>query len=172
MAEETAKPAGVVRGGSTRAGLLATVADGAMAGLYGAATVALWFFLVDFWLREPLYTPSLVGTAILTGVVDPAASPDLSIVAVLTVIHSVAFILFGMVYAGVLSRLERTPELPLIAIAVFVPLELGFVFGIRLLAPEIPEVIGHGFIAFGNALAAVASALYLRFGQPHRDDPE
>ena len=86
-------------------------------------------------------------------------------------IHAVAFILFGVVYAGVLSRLKRTPELPLIAIAVFVPLELGLVLGIRLLAPEIAELIGHGFIAFGNAFAAVATALYLRFGQPHREDP-
>ena len=171
MAEATAKPAGGVRGGSGP-GLLGTIGDGAMAGLYGAATVALWFFLVDLWLREPFYTPSLVGTAIFTGVVDPAASPDLAIVSVLTVIHALAFILFGMVYAGVLSRLKQTPDFPLIAISVFVPLELGFVLGIRLLAPEIPEVIGHGFIAFGNALAAVATALYLRFGQPHPEDLE
>ena len=95
---------------------------------------------------------------------------DLSAVAFYSVVHAGLFTLFGIAYAWVLARLANTPDFPLIAMAVFVPLELGFVGATRFLLPGVAETLGHGYIVIGNALAAIAMALYLRFGQPHRDD--
>jgi hypothetical protein len=142
--------------------------DGAMAGLYGAATVALWFLAVDSWVREPLFTPSLVGSTILSGGVIPTDSEiELFAVAFYTALHSLLFIAFSIPYAWVLSLRAKRPEFPLIAISIFVPLELGFVVITRLALPGLAETVGHGFIVAGNALAAVSMALYLTWGQPH-----
>lgn len=159
--------------GLPRIGLLEIAGDGIMAGLYGASAVATWFLAVDAWLREPLFTPSLVGAALLQSV-DPAADVvvDLGAVATFTVVHCALFSLFGIAYAWVLARLEHTPDFPLIAISVFVPLELGFVAATRMLVPGVAESLGHGYIVTGNALAALAMAFYLRVGQRHLDDAE
>ena len=81
-----------------------------------------------------------------------------------------AFALFGIAYAWFLARREHTPDYPLIAISVFVPLELGFVAATRVLVPGVAEVLGHGFIVTGNVFAALLMAFYLRRGQRHPDD--
>ncbi len=41
------------------------VQDGVVAGLIGAATIAIWFLVVDTINGRPLYTPTVLGTAIL-----------------------------------------------------------------------------------------------------------
>jgi hypothetical protein len=42
------------------------------AGLIGAAAVAMWF-VYDTAMGRPLYTPALLGAAILKGLRDPSA---------------------------------------------------------------------------------------------------
>lgn len=155
-----------------RIGFAEIAGDGTVAGLYGASAIAIWFLVVDAVTREVLFTPSLVGRAILTGAApDAAAAVDIGMAAAYTVIHSLLFIGFGMVYAAVLAHLRRTPDYPLIAISVFVPLELGFIAGSRFLLPGVAEIIGHGYIVLGNVFAALLMAFYLRVGQHHLDDP-
>jgi hypothetical protein len=154
-----------------RIGFVEIAGDGAVAGLYGASAIAVWFLIVDAITREALFTPSLVATALLSGAPpDPDAPIQLSAVAVATVIHSLLFIAFGIAYAWVLARLKRTPDYPLIAISVFVPLELGFIAGTRLLIPGVAEILGHGYIVAGNVFAALLMAFYLKVGQHHPDD--
>jgi hypothetical protein len=155
----------------TRIGFAEIAGDGTIAGLYGASAIAVWFLVVDLMTREVLFTPSLVGHAVLTGVAPDASLPvDLRLAAAYTAIHSFVFIGFGIVYAAVLAQLKRTPDYPLIAISVFVPLELGFIAGSRLLFPGVAEIIGHGYIVVGNVFAALLMAFYLRVGQHHLDD--
>ena len=38
--------------------------EGLITGILGAATVALWFFLVDAIKGRPLYTPTVLGTVL------------------------------------------------------------------------------------------------------------
>jgi len=154
-----------------RISLLEIVGDGAMAGLYGASAIAVWFLIADTWMREPLFTPSLVGGALQRGL-DPAQPGPIDLIAVtsFTAVHCTLFTLFGIAYAWVLARLAHTPDFPLIAISVFVPLELGFVVATRVVVPGVAEALGHGLIATGNALAALSMAFYLRVGQRHLDD--
>jgi hypothetical protein len=42
-----------------------TCLDGAIAGLVGAATIAIWFLFMDAVTRLPLYTPSVLGEGFL-----------------------------------------------------------------------------------------------------------
>jgi hypothetical protein len=159
------------RSSEPRIGLAEVVGDGVFAGLIGASGVALWFLAVDAVLREPLYTPSLVGSALLRGV-SPASAPpiDLTMVAAFTAVHSFLFIVFGIAASWAVDQFRRTPDMPLITIATFIALEGGFVIATKLLVPELAEAIGHGFIVGGNAFAALAMGLYLRGWQRHPED--
>jgi hypothetical protein len=154
-----------------RIGFAEVVGDGVFAGLIGASAVALWFLVVDTALREPLFTPSLVASAVLRGVPATASEPvDLSMVAGFTAIHSFLFILFGIAASWLVDQFQRTPDLPLIAIATFIALEGGFVIATKLFVPDVAATIGHGFIVAGNVFAAVGMGLYLRGWQRHPED--
>jgi hypothetical protein len=154
-----------------RIGLAEVVGDGVSAGLIGASAVALWFLVVDTALREALFTPSLVASALLRGM--PATGDhavDLTMVAAFTALHSAAFIAFGVAASWLVDQFEHTPDLPLITIALFIALEVGFVSATRLVVPDVAELIGHGFIVAGNVFAAVGMGLYLRDWQRHPED--
>jgi len=154
-----------------RIGIAEIVGDGVFAGLIGASAVALWFLVVDTALRESFFTPSLVASALLKGM--PASADhhvDLNMVAAFTALHSMAFIVFGVVASWLVDQFEKTPDLPLISIGLFLALEGGFVIATKLAVPDVAEVIGHGFIVAGNVFAAVGMGLYLRDWQRHPED--
>ena len=50
-------------------------AEGITAGIIGGATIALWFLVLDSLHGHPLYTPSLLGTAIFRPA-TPVAPPE------------------------------------------------------------------------------------------------
>jgi hypothetical protein len=167
--EESGAPSG--QKNSARIGVAEIVGDGVSAGLIGASAVALWFLIVDAALREPLFTPSLVASAVLKGV--PATADhaiELSMVAAFTALHSLAFIAFGVAAAWLVDQFRRTPDLPLISIGLFLALEGGFVIATKLFVPDVAEVIGHGFIVAGNVFAALGMAFYLHDWQRHPED--
>jgi hypothetical protein len=154
-----------------RIGFAEIVGDGVAAGLIGASAVALWFLVVDAALREAFFTPSLVASALLLG--TPASADhhvSLSMVAAFTAFHSLTFIVFGIAVAWLVDQFEHTPDLPLIAIGIFLALEGGFVAATKLLVPDVAEVVGHGFIVAGNVFAAIGMGLYLRDWQRHPED--
>ncbi len=49
--------------------------EGIAAGLIGAAAISRWFFLLDSLQGRPLYTPILLGTALLPRGAELAAPP-------------------------------------------------------------------------------------------------
>ncbi len=153
---------------SDRIGLLSIAGDGILAGGFGASAIALYFLVVDVVARQAFYTPSLVGAAVLGR--DAGGEVDLFLVAVYTAIHGVLFIGLATACAWLLARLPRTPDFPLIALGIYVALEGGFIVFARLMLPGLAESVGHGHIAVGNILAALAMAAYLRVMQPHPED--
>src|SRR5258705_10701864 len=72
--------------------------EGVVAGLIGAATIAIWFFILDLYNGRPFYTPNVLGAALsLSGTVaDPETAPiSLELVVFYTWIHALIFCAIG-----------------------------------------------------------------------------
>jgi len=76
--------------------------EGILVGLAGAAAVAIWFFVYDLALATPFRTPALLGAVLFEGLRDPAAlTITPGIVLKYTVVHGLAFLVFGMAASAV-----------------------------------------------------------------------
>lgn len=148
------------------------VLDGLMVGVIGASAVALWFLLVDSLVREPLFTPSLLGNRLFgRGGEAHELGIDLASVSLFVVLHGVLFVLFGIATAWFVARHVSRPSLPTLFLGLFLALESGVFVASEFFIPDVQRVIGHGAIVAGNALAAAFMAVYLRWFQPHPADP-
>src|SRR4030095_16559420 len=100
----TPEPASHIEGAPFRAARDVTTLyqEGLIAGLVGAATVALWFLLIDLVQGRPLYTPTVLGTALFgrgIGLPSPNSGPDLEMVLMFTWVHGLAFVVVGGIVA-------------------------------------------------------------------------
>src|ERR687892_97720 len=88
------------------------VREGAVAGVIGAAVVALWFLVFDIARGRPLLTPALLGAAFFLGA-DAPADLEVRLGPVLgyTLLHGLAFVAFGIIAASVIAATEREPTL-------------------------------------------------------------
>jgi hypothetical protein len=98
---------------------------GAVAGLLGAAAVAAWFLAIDVVAGHPFRTPAALGQALLYGGRGPSHSVDIDfrVVALYTVVHVVAFIIAGVIFAFIAEQLERRPSFVLLAAMTVIVLE-------------------------------------------------
>ena len=136
--------------------------DGTMAGVIGASALALFMLLVDTARREALYTPSVMGSALLRGVPPSEATGiDLSMVAGFSILHGAAFIGVGILAAWATAMRHASVATFTLAIALFAVLELGFLFTCALLQPALLEAVGVAPATVGNLLAAIGMAAYL-----------
>jgi hypothetical protein len=128
--------------------------EGIIAGIIGAAVVALWFFAIDAIQGDPLRTPELLGKALLR---QPTSAEG---VAVYTLVHGAVFILFGIVGAILIAGAEKQPMLIFALVILFTSFEVLF-FGLILIAASwiLDEVAGWT-IFVGNILAATAMLAY------------
>lgn len=157
------------------------VAEGVAAGALGAAVVALFFFVVDLAAGHALWTPYVLGTALVLGRVP---SPDASIDAVLvlgyTALHGAVFLAIGLIAAFELMTGGRLPgATPLrraivLAVLLFAAFEVVFVAYGTLMEPALVGMLGFGRVTIANALAAAAMAglLQIRLLRRGRDLPE
>jgi hypothetical protein len=128
--------------------------EGVVAGVIGAAVVALWFFAIDAIQGDPLRTPQLLGTALLR-----QEGPLASVLAY-TVAHGAAFILFGLVGALLIAGAERQPMLIFALVILFSAFEIFF-FGLVLIAASwVMDEVAGWTIFVGNILAAAAMLAY------------
>src|SRR2546425_554946 len=85
------------RGGQTMQ-LTRVLREGFIAGLIGAAAVALWFLLVDVIAGRPFFTPAMLGSAVFWGVHNPSMVViEYSRIIGYTMIHVSAFIIVGTI---------------------------------------------------------------------------
>jgi hypothetical protein len=101
---------------------------GVEAGLIGALTVAAVFFVRDFWIGEPLHTPSVLGTLLVSG---PDAlrtqAPIAGAAALYHGFHFLAWVALGFAGSGLMAYAERTRTRwlpPLAGLLALVPLAL------------------------------------------------
>ena len=137
--------------------------EGMTAGVIGAATVALWFLLLDSASGHPLYTPTVLGTAIFrrAALATPETlSVSLEMVGMFTWIHVLIFAALGGVASRLLAMVERNPSWGFGLLLLFVVFEFGFVATAALLAAPILRVIPWPSVLAANLLAAAAMSAY------------
>jgi hypothetical protein len=135
------------------------VADGAVAGLLGAVTVALWFLLFDVSRGRPLETPALLAAALLHGktIVDGIS---LQFVIEYTVLHFVAFLLFGVAAAILIEAAERERSLIISLLIFLFAFEVLFMALTIFLGPMVSAALSWWSVLAGNLLATAVMLGY------------
>jgi hypothetical protein len=137
-----------------------TYAEGIRAGLLGAATIALWFLILDTIDGRPLYTPNVLGTALLGGGEGLDRLPSLPIsfemVVTFTWIHVLVFLLIGLAASRLLVLAERDPSFGFGVVLLFVVFEFGFLAVSMVVAEPVLRAVAWPEVLVGNLLAAAA----------------
>ena len=140
--------------------------DGVIAGIIGAAIIAILFLFLDAVTRLPLYTPTVLGHGLFVGPDDLASTDEVEVSLKLTLmytwVHWLAFIALGVIAAQFLSLIRRDLNLSLTIFLLFLILEFGFVGTWFVLAEPVLDEIAWTTVLLGNCLAAIGMAIYLQ----------
>jgi len=138
------------------------LARGLITGLLGAATVAVWFFLLDLVTGHPFSTPGALGSALLFGASNAqGAALNLGVVAAYTVVHIAAFAVAGVVFVTITEQIERSPSFLLLAVMTVIVLEGVVVAALALGAQSVLGALGMWSVLVGNVLAVAAMGWYV-----------
>jgi len=136
--------------------------EGLVAGLAGAATIAVWFLLLDTIRGHPLYTPAILGTALFrhgAGLESPQTlSIDSEVVLSFTWVHVLVFLVIGFAAARLLGLAERNPNFGFGIVILFVVFEFGFVLACMVFAEPVLRALTWPEVMVGNLFAAAAMA--------------
>jgi hypothetical protein len=136
--------------------------EGIIAGLIGAAVVAVWFFVFDIARGRPLLTPALLGSAVFYGLNSPLTlTPSLGPIVGYTILHGLAFIAFGVVAASIMALSEREPALFIAFVILFACFEAFFFGLVGALGQSMRGALVWWSVLVGNLLASVAMLWYL-----------
>lgn len=139
--------------------------DGLVAGVIGAATIAIWFLILDTARGRPLATPSLLGT-VLFGRGETLASTgalpiSFEMVLTYTWVHGLVFCVIGCAASWLLALAEWRPNAAFGVLLLFVVFEFGFLAVALVFSEPILRALSWPAILVGNLLAAVAMGGYL-----------
>jgi hypothetical protein len=141
--------------------------DGAIAGIIGAAIIAVLFLFLDAVTRLPLYTPTVLGAGLFLGAADLASTDKVEVSLKLTLmytwVHWLAFIALGVIAAQFISLIKKKLNLGLAILLLFLILEFGFVGTWLVLAEPVLDELAWTMVLIGNLLAATGMAIYLQF---------
>jgi hypothetical protein len=141
-----------------------TYEEGIVAGVIGAATIAIWFFLLDLIQGRPLYTPTVLGTALFRGsaaLAAPEALPvSFEMVVWFTWVHVLVFVVIGGAAAWLVHLAERDPNFGFGILLFLVVFMFGFIGVSLAFAEEVLHALAWPAILIGNVLAAAAMAAY------------
>lgn len=144
--------------------------DGLIAGIIGAAIVAIWFLFLDTVSGLPLYAPTVLGNALFQGAEDPLSTEAVPVSLKLTVmytwVHGLGFVILGEIAACFLLLTGKNPDLGFFLL-LFVILEFGFVGIALLFAQPVLQELAWPTVLVGNLLAAAGMVVYLRLRHPN-----
>lgn len=144
--------------------------EGIIAGLLGGLAVAAWFLVVDLVHGRPLYTPTVLGTALFGRGVWPATldslAPSLDMVAMFTWVHLLLFAVLGVVVARLIATAEQHPSLGFGFVLLFVILEACFTAAAMIVAAPVLRALTWPAILVANLLAAAVMAGYFWWRHP------
>jgi len=138
----------------------AVLREGVVAGAIGAGVIMLWFLALDSLQGQPLRTPRLLGTALL-GRADATDA-----VLAYSVIHVVAFVLFGLVSAALVAGADEQPMFLFPLVILYVAFEVFIFAVVLLLARWVFDELAGWAVVVGNLLAATAMLAYYFVGHP------
>jgi hypothetical protein len=165
-----ATPTGATVSTTPEARTTALYQEGLIAGLVGAATVAVCFLIVDALSGRPLYTPTVLGTALFRrGAPIPLTEvlPDLEMVLMFTWVHGLLFVAIGGIVARLLAVAERQPNLGFGILMLFVFFEFGFIVAAMVFAEPILRALAWPAVLVANMLAAVTMGGYFWLRHPN-----
>lgn len=140
-----------------------TFTRGAIAGLIGAASLALWFLVVDTVRSAPFATPTFVASALLN---LQSADPSPILLAMYTAFHFVVFILVGVTVAWLLDRAGIPPFFLLGLVLGFLLFDLIFYAGVMVTGTNVVNELGWPAVLVGNLIAGTALMRYLYVTSP------
>jgi hypothetical protein len=138
---------------------------GLVAGLIGAAIVAVWFLIYDAARGRPFRTPALLGAAAFRGVPDPeAVATSTGLVVQYSVLHGVVFALIGVLVAYLIVSAQREPSGRLVLVIALLCFEVFFLAVVVLLARPVLTELTWWTVLVANALAAAGMLVYFIVG--------
>jgi len=142
--------------------------EGFIAGVIGAAAVAVWFFIVDLIAGTAFFTPSVLGQAVFWGLRD-ATSVEVTFPSVIayTAVHVVAFGIVGIAAAALAFMVDKWPTTLFFVVVFFAIFEIGFYISLMLAARPLLGALAWTNVAIGNLIAAIAMGYYLWKAHPH-----
>lgn len=133
------------------------VTEGLVTGLIGAAAVAVWFLGLDIAAGEPLRTPAALGAALFLGAQSAAdVEIGLGTVAGYTAVHAAVFAVVGIVFAWLVSQVERAPQFVVIVGMGVIILAAVAVPVMALTAGWVLGAVGAWAVVAANVLAVLA----------------
>ncbi len=148
-------------------GWIQVAREGVMAGTVGGITVAIWFMCCDLASGKLFHTPALLGAMVFQNAsATDGIHPTLPLVLGYTILHSSAFVAFGVALAILLAASEWEPFMALGALLLLAVFEVFFVGFVSLIDQSALELLGWWKIVAGNILALIAMTAY--FIRSHR----
>jgi hypothetical protein len=145
--------------------------DGIIAGVIGAAVIAIWFLVIDALNGQPFYTPTVLGTALFKGGAGLNAPENLAVsldtVLMFTWVHGLVFIILGGIASRLLGVAEQDPNLGFGILLLFVVFEFGFVAVNLAFAEVVLKALAWQAVLGGNLLAAASMAGYFWWRHPN-----
>ncbi len=144
---------------------------GLVTGAVGAAAVALWMLAVDAIMGRPLFTPAALGAVFFLG----AQSPDevritFGMVASYTMFHLFAFAIVGIALEWAADRVERAPQMWVMALLAVIILEALFLGVVSTAGQWVLDAVGLFSVVIANLLSIVAMGVWLWLKHPRLRD--
>ena len=139
-----------------------TVREGVVAGLIGAAAVAIWFFVLDVVAGRPFGTPARLGESVASLFGGIGGGSAAFYVVGYTVFHVIAFCLSGIVMSAVVNKAEDEPSLLFGLLILFVAFEIAWYGMTAILArDEAYGPLAWYQVMIANLIAATVMGVYL-----------
>ena len=139
--------------------------EGMIAGVLGAVAVALWFLVLDSLSGRPLWTPTVLGTALFRGGAGLSSADTLPVslemVLMFSWVHGMVFAGLGGLAARLLGYVEGHPSAGFGVLLLFVVFQFGFISVATIFADGVLRALSAWSILVANLLAAAVMAAFL-----------
>lgn len=141
--------------------------EGFIAGMIGAAAVAVWFLITDLIQGRPLSTPSILGQVILWRNTTPVVSPPQTTpVVAYTLFHLGAFTLFGIVLVHLVHLAMSSPLARFGLMMLAVVFEVFFLIMLYAAFNVTSYLFPWWSVLAANTLSLIAMGWYLKRSHP------